>query len=568
MRDVSRISELPRRDWREWATPYVEPLSAALRAPGGTRTLKLGQTAALLEAGLLGGEVKQGRVGTGKTTTLALLPTVLKRSRPLYMTAGGLLKDTNTEIQAARKHWRIPADLQLMSYTVLSNFPRLGKTFRDLWPEGPDIILADEAQNLAGVRTAACAKQVHEWIEQNPEVIFCGATGSFDLAGLPSYAHIFDWSLRDKSPLPRTPQEIAVWHEVIDEGEPGKIWQVLAELGVKQTGSIDLVRSSYHDRILSAPGVIVDDTPFTAVPLTVTEQLFDVGLEAEFEKLRELGQRPDGWDVLPAEVLALSEDEEGSEEPDRVANGSVAETAKQLGGGFCYKLFPPAPPDWLRLRRNYFRHVRSQIESGLFMTEAQVRAEAVATNERAWTEWAAAKPTFIPRFHTVWLSDALVDVVNDWAKQGPGVIWTEHTAIGPHLQKKLGLTYFAGKGRSDKGDFITAGERPSNKAVIASRRANGVGRNLQFQWDRCFFLQPLGQAYMFEQAVGRFHREGVETWSKGVSADILMRCKEDWRARQKLLHKAQATHESFYSQKAGSVPWKQVTRPSDGWAFQ
>lgn len=565
---MSRISELPRRDWRFKAGPFVGPLSALLRTPGGTRTLRPGQTAALLEAAQ-GGVVKQGRVGTGKTTSLSLLPTVLRKIRPLYLTAGGLLKDTRKEIDnEVRPHWRVPADLELMSYTTLSNFPRQGKTLRDVWPEGPDIILADEVQNLSGVRTAACAKQIQEWIEQNPDCVFCGTTGSLDLEGLPSYAHIFDWGLRDASPLPRTPHEVALWSEVVDDGEPGKIWQVAAELGTPQAGSIDQIRSAYRDRILTAPGVIIDDTPFTAVPLTVKEHLFEVGLEDEFERLRTLGQRPDGWDVLPASVLEANPDE--STEPDRAANGSIGETAKQLAGGWFYKLWPPAPPDWLKCRRIYFKHVRAQIDSGLFMTEAQVRAEAIANNTKAWTEWAAAQPTFTPQFHTVWLSEALVDAVNDWAKQGPGVVWVEHIAVGLHLQEKLGLTYYGGRGRASNGKYLPISKKlpPSKEAIIASRKANGVGRNMQFQWDRCFFTQPIGRAYIFEQAVGRFHREGVETWSKGVHADILMRCSEDWRARKKLLHKAQATHESIYSQKAGSVPWQQVSRPSDGWAFQ
>lgn len=563
---MSRISELPRRDWKADALPFVEHLSAALRAPGGKRTLRLGQAAALLEA--RNGLVKQGRVGTGKTTTLSLLPTVLGCSRPLYMTAGGVLKDTRKEIDnEVRPHWRIPADLELLSYTALSNFPRQGKTFRDIWPEGPDIFLCDEAQNLAGVRTAACAKQVQEWIQENPDTLFCSTTGSFDLDGLPSYAHIFDWSLRDRSPVPRTPHEVAVWHEVIDEGELGKIWQVAEQLGQPRIKTLDGIREVFRDRVLSTPGVIVDDTPFTAVPLTVKEHFFDPGLEAEFQKLRELGQRPDGFDVLPAAVLEADPETE-SDEPDRVANGSVAETARQLASGFFYKLWPAAPPEWLAARRKYFKHVRRLIDDGLFLTEAQVRADAIANNRAAWTEWAAAQPTFTPRFHTAWLSDNLVDWVNDWSKQGPGVVWTEHIAVGLRLEEKLGLTYYGGRGRSSRGDFITAGPRPSQKCVIASRKANFIGRNLQFQWDRCLFTQAVGRSYIFEQAVGRFHREGVEGWSKNVHADVLMRCTEDWRARQKLLHKAEATTASLYAQKAGSVPWEKVSRPSDGWAFQ
>jgi hypothetical protein len=199
-----------------------------------------------------------------------------------------------------------------------------------------------------------------------------------------------------------------------------------------------------------------------------------------------------------------------------------------------------------------------------------VRQDAIENSVAAWTNWAAIEPTFVPQFHTCWLSDALADWVNDWAKQGPGIIWTEHIAVGLHLEEKLGLTYFGGKGRARSGEFLPIGKKlpPSKRVILASRKANGVGRNLQYQWDRMLFLQPLGSAYLFEQGAGRCHREGVELWSKGVHIDLLMACSEDWRSRQKLLHKAKATHENFYAQKAGNVPWEKVTQPCNGWAYQ
>jgi hypothetical protein len=567
---MSRISALPWRDWREWAAPFVDALTVILKTPEGQQRLRLGQTGALIEAALFG-LVQQGRVGSGKTLVLALAPVVLGCSRPLIMTTGGLLDETWAHIQQMRKHWQIPADLQLLSYTALSNYPRQSKSLRDLWPEGPDYIGCDEVQNLANVRKAAVAKQIQAWQAEEPGCRVIGASGSLDLEGLPSYGHVFDWCLREASPLPRTPHEVAAWASVIDEGE-GDCFAVCADLGIPRTTDVEVICEAFRERLLSTPGVIVDDTPYKGTPLTVREHLLDVELEAEFEQLRELGQRPDGLDVLPDDRKGVHDGTTGLDprsEPDRVAGGRIAETARQLGRGFFYKLRFPAPPDWLRKRRTYFAHVRASLEDGLFLTEAQVRNHAIEHGLKAWAEWASIQPEFVPEFQTVWLStDPLCTWLERWAKDGPGVVWTEHIALGPHLQEKLGWTYFGGKGLAAGTKVkITDGPRPSPRVVLASRRANGTGRNLQFQWNRCCMLQPVGRAYIWEQTIGRLHREGLESWTDRCHVDILMSCSEDWRARQKVLAGAQKTCQTFYSQKACSVPWEKISRPTTGWAF-
>lgn len=563
---MSRISSLPRRDWRQLAEPFVEALTNILKTSGGQQRLRLGQTGALLELALTG-LVEQGRVGIGKSLVLALAPTVLGSTRPLIMTTGGLRQETWDHIQAMRRDWQIVPDLQILSYTALSNYPRQGKTLRDLWPEGPNYIGCDEIQNLANVRGAAVAKQVHDWTVEEPECVIVGASGSLDLEGLPSFAHIFDWSLRDKSPMPRTPHEVATWSQVIDEDEPAGSVAVCADLDIPRNSTPEQIRAAFRERIWSAPGVIVDDTPFTGVPLTVKEHLLDVKHEAEYEQLRELGQRPDGTDVLVDDLLVdtLPEDSATPAEPDRVAGGRVAETARQFGSDFYYKMWPPAPPEWLKKRSKYFKHVRARIGDGLFLTEAQVRAEAIEHDRKVWTEWEAIRPSFVPQYQTVWLGDTLAEWLEAWGKEGPGIVWTEHVCLGPHLHEKLGWQYFGGKGRGLDRTKITDGPRPSPVPILASRRANGTGRNLQFQWNRCCFIQPVGRSYIFEQTSGRIHREGQE---QPCTVDILMRCTEDFRAREQVLAGAKRTSEKFYSQKACAVPWEKVTRPSTGWAFK
>lgn len=562
---MSRISELPRRDWREDAEAYIEALTQLLKTQTGAQRLRAGQTAGLLEFAILRGLVMQGRVGIGKTLLLALAPVMLGRKRPLIMTTGGLKDETYAHIQTAREHWQIPDDLQILSYTALSNMPRKGLDLTSLWPEGPDYIGCDEVHNLSNVRTAACSRQINEWNALHPDSVTLNCSGSLDLEGLPSFGHIFDWALRSASPLPRTPHEIRAWSEVIDDGEMMNAPALCAELEIPRGSSIEEIREAFRQRIISAPGVIVDDTPYKGVPLTVKEHLYDPGLDEHFQKLRELGQRPDGVDVLPDDAGDV--DADAGAEPDRCAGGRIAETARQLASGFFYKMWPPAPEDWLKARRRYFSYVRGCIEDGVFLTEAQVRADAIARSLPVWVEWAAIQPTFTPQFHTVWLTDRIADRVREWAKEGPGIVWTEHIALGIRLQQLTGCTYFGGKGLSSDGRKITDGPRPSKDVVIASRRANGTGRNLQHQWQRSLLIQSIGRPYIWEQTIGRIHREGLEEWADWAHVDILMRCSEDWRARKKVLAGSQKTCQSFYSQKACSVPWQQVSKPSSGWAF-
>lgn len=571
MIDHGRIRNLPRRDWRAQAAPFVERLSDALRAPGGDQILRLAQAAGLLEGPAVGGLVVNGRVGIGKTAQLALMPRVLGAKRPLILTMGGIKRETIKHIGRIRSQWLAPVDIVVESYTKISNMPRKGESLESLWPDpsqprggwAPDFIGCDEVDRL-GNPGAAMTRVLEEWREDNPEAFFMGVTGTLDDHGLAGYAHIFAWALGYGSPLPLAREDIEAWHEVVTKGDMTHAVQVCQDLGIPKSSGLDDIRAAFKSRLHSTPGVIVEDTPFVAVPLTIQSHLLDLGLEAEFRRLRELGQKIDGVDVLPDEPDADEAQEDRPEaEVDRVAGGMISEVARQYGRGFCYKLDPLPPEEWLRARRRYFGWVRAQLEERRFYTAAQCREHAERHALKVWREWREIEPTFVPNSKIVWMSRAALDWAQAWGTAAPGIIWTEHTAVGLELERQTGWTYYGGRGLSAKGAYIE--DAPKHKTMIASRRANSVGRNLQFHLDRMLFLQPITRP---EQALGRLHREGIETWSSGVHADVLVTCSEDLRAIGKARQLARGTHASFYSQKIAQCPWRHVERPEPApWAF-
>jgi hypothetical protein len=236
-----------------------------------------------------------------------------------------------------------------------------------------------------------------------------------------------------------------------------------------------------------------------------------------------------------------------------------------MGRGLCYVCDPRPPEPWLLARRGYHSWVRRQIEGGAFMTEAQAREHAERHGVRAWLAWRELKDDYVPAQRTLWLSEAALRWAEDWGRAGPGVIWTDDIAFATELARRTGWPYYAGGGFTSDGRYIE--DAPRGSTVIASRRANSTGRNLQFQWNRCLFAAPVSKSRDFEQAVGRFHREGLETWATGAHADILVTCSEDLGAQRNMIASARRTARNIYSQKAATLPWAPLAAPEVGAAY-
>ena len=67
--------------------------------------------------------------------------------------------------------------------------------------------------------------------------------------------------------------------------------------------------------------------------------------------------------------------------------------------------------------------------------------------------------------------------------------------------------------------------------------------------------------------MGRFLREGVETWADHVHADILLACAEDIGAHTNMIRSARRTNGNIYSQLAARIDWPKIATPDTGAAF-
>ncbi len=581
---MNRIASLPARRWRDRAAEAIPALTAALRQPTGTQSLHDIQAVSLLELWEQGGAFVNARVGAGKTLVSGLAGTLMAARgfvNPLLVVPASLREKTDAEFREARHHWKIMSQYRLASYTELAMVKHadLLNTFK------PDMLIFDEPDALRRLKASAVAKRVKRYVldrrAKNLPLCCLFLTGTPDRDALTDYAHMVHWALGDGAPFPIAGsdlewQELASWSAWLDKGEHserGAFEKYFNPHGPATTlpgdepapiGSSERACDQYRDRLTSSPGIIISDDTFEGAELEVNVYYADTGLEKEFEMLRTLWLRPDGWDVLDAA--------EGDKQADDVDTFSIWGIARQLACGFYYTPDPTPPKEWLAARKAWAYYVRQLIdaENSRYDTEKQVWLACEKAAERGqkvheWARWNELRDTFKYGKKPVWLSDHAIDAAAYWGAQSPGIVWTDHVAFGHRLSQKTGWAFFGQNGLDAHGRNIEA-ER-GDRTVIASRLANQRGRNLQYAFSRSLVTALPNAARDCEQLVGRTHRFGQT--KQIVTADLLVSCTEHLRALEKLTTGAQRTRrQTGLSQKILNVEIKHHGRPPEGWAYR
>lgn len=514
------------RDWRDGSEQACEILTRCLRTPNGTQSLRPIQAVALKEGYECKGLYCNARVGAGKTLLAGLLPTVMRPlgyQRPMIFVPGNLIQKTRHEFEQYRRDWKIVEFYRLESYTALA----LEKNARLLEEFRPDLIICDEANKLRRLKDSAAPKRIERWLQQSPQTAFFAMSGTFLKNRITDYSHLLNWALRTGSPLPESAEEIENWSAAIDDADGFGLNSFQKYVGPVR--NYEHAKEIYRDRLRGTPGVIISDDQYTGSRLIVRSIYADPGLDAEFEQLRDLFQRPDGWDLV---------DQDATENPDFAAAGSVWNVARQLALGFYYTADPQPPREWMAARRAWFSFVREVIKTGALDTELQVRNACIggANPPEEYTRWFAIKDNFKPNRKAVWLSDAALAYAEAWGKQGSGVVWCDHIAFGEELSRRTGWRYF-GEGGLDPSGMMIEQADPS-WTVIASRGANQYGRNLQLNWNRSLVMAAPNSALEAEQQMGRMHRDGQR--SPWVSYDFYLACSEHVAALVNI--RAQAAH--------------------------
>lgn len=524
--EIARIAALPRRVWSdEAATELAEMLTRELKTPGGTMSLKTVQAVALYEAMECGGLLGPIVVGGGKTLLTLMLPLVLEANRPVLLLPAALVEKTWRESEVLRKHWRIPTNIQIVSYEMLG----LVQSAQKLEYIQPDLLVCDEVHMIKNHR-AGRTRRVVRYMRAYPETRFVGVSGTIMDASVRDFAHLLRFALKSGAPIPKTDDEVSTWADCLDlkvnplaRRQPGALLLLGSTSGEDE---ITRARRAFQRRLRETRGVVASaETDDVKCSLRISALEYEPSNLAQqhIAFLRKNKVTPDGNSFAEPALLRMY--------------------FRQLALGFNSCWDPPAPAAWLAARREWASFVREALEdSDSLDTELQVANAVDAGRMRTGTlaSWRAVRDTFKIEPTDVWHDDVALEACAAWMEREKGICWTEHVFFARKLAKLTGAEYYGANGLSDSGESITLVK--SGKAIIASRQANATGRNLQmFSTNLVTSCSP--SAKIVEQLIGRTHRFGQE--ADEVTVDILLGCKEHHDAFNRALEGARAAADTL-----------------------
>lgn len=549
--ELRRVEAIPRRTWSpEQTAALVSRLTAALRAPGGTQTLRPLQAIALAEIATWGGAFVPIPVGGGKTLIDYLAPRMRPEVlRPLVLVPAHLRQDMEIAAAAMRRDWILPITYRVESYQTLS---RVGAAdFLDSFK--PDMIIADEACSLKNPQAAVTrrvARYLRRRLQEGRPVVYVDQTGTPADSSIREYAHRSSWALRQTNPCPEDFAALDEWCRALDSGVPDMRRLEPGALARLQGPEDDTVLVGYQRRLRESPGVVMAADEPLPIPLEITSHVvaLDAAQRAAFDTLRADWITPDG-------IMA----------EDGVA---VWRHARELATGY-YSVWTPRPPaDWRDARSDYareFREVlasnRRDIDSAEQLTRAlDADPSLYPSAAAALAKWREIEPTFTPNPVAHWISDHVIDWIAAWAAQAPGLIWTDRPAVGLRLAERHGIPFYSNDGIDARTGRFVMSHKAREGSICLGRRSNDSGRNLQHEWSRNLIVDvpPGGRAW--EQMLGRTHRPGQA--ADKVTAEVLFGCIEDANAFARALERSEwAAAASGYSRKLCRADLRGVLTP-------
>jgi len=452
-------------------------------------------------------------VGYGKSLISYLAATVVNAERPLLLIPAKLVAKTHRELENYGKHFKLPNNLKVMSYELLSR----DRGEKELISYNPDLVVADECHKLKNLK-AACTKRVGRYFKENPDTKMLAVSGTITRKSIMDYWHILKWCLKDKAPIPTGWREVKDWSLALDEQIPFG-WQRLqpgcllllctaeeqAIATTKPKAGLEFSRLGFRNRLTGSPGVVATSDTFTGSSLYLKCELNHTieEIQSDFETLRSTWQTPDGVDFMDAMAFWRH--------------------CRELSNGFYYRWTNRPPAEWLAARKEWASFVRNIVSHSRKGIDTEFRvAKAVTSGDYVSPEyhtWKAIKDSFEPVTEAVWRSDNVILQVAKWLNNNEGIAWVEHLAFGEKLSQTTGLPFYSQNGMNRDKQLIEDAKGP----IIASIASNSEGRNLQ-QYNNNLIVSCPPSGSVFEQLIGRTHRSGQT--SDEVNFEIMFGCRE------------------------------------------
>jgi hypothetical protein len=517
-----------------------------------TRMLPV-QAWSLYELGMARGLLASVPVGGGKTfiwlmSMLALDMTA--QNTGLLLIPPSLLEQVIIDYQLIAQHFHVPAmevhgsgdteqsfavegmpKLHVLPYSKLSRPESTDYIERVLHP---DVIIADECDKLKDPGTATCAR-VLRYFAAHPRCLFCGGTGSLTSAKISQMSHLGALALRGTSPMPLEPEVVEDWGRCLDAVEspcpPGSL------LRLCRPG--EHVREGFHRRFAETLGVITT----IGENEVLTSGAENGGVPQRIELVVDEKPAP----LIPPIVLKALELVRDGKRPDTMAGSrydedlvdalAQAKCAHEVATGMFYRWkFPPIDgvpqrreviDEWYLKRKAWNCELRQKLltreehmDSPHLCENAAQRHWGMRPKNKNLPEW---KSKHYPAWHeiaervvwepdAVYLDDYLARDAAEWGLRNRGIIWYNMVEFGAWIAKFSGIlgdgNPLTMHGGGPKAGARLRGER-GERSIIASLKSHGRGRNgLQFLYDTQLVVNPPSDAAIWEQLLGRTHRQG------------------------------------------------------------
>lgn len=482
--EFTRIKNLKRRVLDLSTIPDYTPL---FKTAEGTMRLRPIQNAMLHEAKKMRGLFAAVGVGHGKTLVSLLLPHVIPHTSAILLLPPRLEKSLYnlSVLPHYTLHFKLPRTLKSMSYSALSSPLK----YDMLEMSSPDLIIADEAHFLRH-RTSVRTRRLLRYLREHPECRVCVLSGTLITKSISDYSHLMEAALRIDSPVPRDYPSIQSWEGVlIEDGPPGCLVEFCKEG--------ESVREGFSRRLFESAGVVHTKAQSCDASITIYMKS-KIKSEKIDDAIREVKNK---WAIGGEEFCTALE---------------ISEVQKQIACGFYYKWEWETTEDreWLEARSNWHKAVRQYLryhnkpgmDSPFLLARAADEGRWEAGLE-FWEKWKAVKHRKPPKNIPVWLDSVVFEEIYKWANNlemngERGIIWYEYEAVANVLEHNYPWPCYH-SGMDAQLDSATA------PVIVCSRNAFGIGKNLQ-NWNHNLVITPPSSAAVWEQLIGRTHREGQE----------------------------------------------------------
>lgn len=462
-------------------------------------------------------------------------------------------------------------------YIVPYSYLSVSDTIEMLEAIDPDLVIADECHKLKDRTRARFKRFKNMMVERDRE--FVAMSGTITSKSIEDYRHLIDMALKDKSPLPRSPNMALSWSRVLDAGAQitgdhltGPL-ESLVDWANKHRGKTNPLRLTVSDlreafrlRLHSAPGVTATGDNEVGASISI-ENIDDEGRHEEtegWEKLSVLMNQvqkeyitPNGDEIdcplnifkwmielstgfyneliwpTPEQLVKTASSQRATHGLSRPMNLESAERALEVA-----KAAHALGQFYNKLLRGYFIDSPAGMDTPMEVARLINQKSHLIPNDlvTAYKVWHQAFDAIKARFgfvperysRAVRVCPFKINAAVEWAQehQNGGILWVYHREMGKWLTEELekaGLDPVycpAGANEEISSIFSPEGTGKGDRLVVASIMAHGEAKNLQRAPAQLFIQWPR-DAKQAEQTLGRVLRVGIEKFTDHVTINTL-----------------------------------------------